>query len=86
MEVTVQHDRTRRYPDGTIDFDYYRAKALALRALTIRRLARRMSMRTAAVIVAMVLAVAALALSPARGQDDAAAAIPKALEAPALIG
>jgi hypothetical protein len=67
MEVTVQHDRTRRYPDGTIDFDYYRAKALALRAQTIRRLARRMSMRTAAVIVAMVLAVAALALSPARG-------------------
>ena len=82
----MQNDKTRRYPDGAIDFDYYRGRAMALRAQTIRRLARRSSLRTAAVIVAMVLAVAALALSPARGQDDAAAAIPKALEAPALIG
>ncbi len=82
----MQRDRTRRYPDGTIDFDHYRAKALALRALTVRRLARRMSMRTAALIATMVLAVAALAFSPARGEDDAAAATPKALEAPAAIG
>jgi hypothetical protein len=80
----MQDDKTRRYPGGAIDFDYYRGKAMALRARTIRRLARRVSLRTAAVIAAMVLAVAAMALSPARGKD--AAAMPRALEAPALIG
>src|SRR5262249_15070797 len=41
MERTVQHPTTRRCPDGSIDFGYYRGKAAALRALAIRPLLRR---------------------------------------------
>jgi hypothetical protein len=43
MEGTVQHPTTRRCPDGSIDFNYYRRKAAALRARAMRRFLRRMA-------------------------------------------
>jgi hypothetical protein len=42
----------RRHPDGSIDHDFYRAKARALRTRAIRRLLR----RTAACVVTLALA------------------------------
>ena len=50
----MHHHTTRRCPDGSIDFNHYRRKAAALRVRAMRRLLR----RTAACMVARVLAVA----------------------------
>ena len=78
----MQHPTTQRHPDGSIDFDYYRGRASALRARAIRRLFRSMSPRITGLVVVTALALAAVALSPARGRD---AAMSKPLEARAGI-
>jgi hypothetical protein len=78
----VQQAKTRRHPDGSIDFDYYRGRASALRTRAFRRLFQRMSPRVAGLVVVTALALAAVALSPARGRD---AALSKPLEARAGI-
>jgi len=70
-EKAVQNSTPRRHPDGSIDFDYYRGKASVLRTRTMRRTFRRVSPRAAGLVVVTALAVAAVALSPARGKDIA---------------
>jgi hypothetical protein len=81
QETAVQHSTPRRHPDGSIDFDYYRGRALALRRKSLRRTFRRVSLSTAGLVVVTALALAAVALSPARGTASAS----KPLEARAGI-
>ena len=81
----MQPDEARRHPDGSIDYDFYRAKARALRGQATRDLLRAISLGKAALIVAAALAVAALAVAPAHW-GDVAGGIRKALEAAAQIG
>jgi hypothetical protein len=60
----MRSDKLRRHPDGSIDHDFYRAKARALRTRAIRRLLR----RTAACIVVLALAGAGAVARVWRGR------------------
>ena len=81
----MQLDEIRHRPDGSIDFDFYRAKAHTLRARAIQDFFRTISSRRAALIVAAALAVAALVLAPLH-VSDLTSGIRKALEAASEIG
>ena len=74
------HD-IRRHPDGSIDCDFYRASAHALRAQAVRKV----SLRGAASIGAAALAIAALVVMPAH-VNALASAIRRVLEAALEIG
>ncbi len=79
------HD-IRRHPDGSIDCDFYRASAHALRAHALRAQAvRKVSLRGAASIGAAALAIAALVVMPAH-VNALASAIRRVLEAALEIG
>ena len=79
----MQPDQIRRHPDGSIDIDFYRAKANALRTQAIRDFVGKISFGVVAPFVAAALVVAALAIAPAH---DVAGKIRKALEAMVEIG
>jgi len=81
----MQSDEIRRHPDGSIDYDFYRARAGALRSQAMQDLLRKITLRRAALVLTAALAVAALAIVPAH-ISDMASAIRRVLEAAVEIG
>ena len=72
-------DTIRRHPDGSIDFDFYRADAVALRRQAMRDAGMRNSVRRASVgvLTALALGISMLvAFAPRQGELVAKAGAP----------
>jgi hypothetical protein len=77
----MRSDDIRRYSDGSIDYDFYRARAYALRAEAMRG----MTLRRGVLIGATAAVITAFAVVPVQLRA-AASAIRRALEAALEIG
>jgi hypothetical protein len=87
-ENNMRSDDIRRYSDGSINYDFYRARANALRAEAIALRAeamRGMTLRGGVLIGATAVVITAFAVVPGRLRA-VASAIRRALEAALEIG
>jgi hypothetical protein len=75
----MQPDHVRRQPDGSIDYGFYRRRAVRLRSENIRKAARRMAsmikpLIAVALLLGTLLAMPTRAPQPANPAADVAAA------------
>jgi hypothetical protein len=75
----MQPDHVRRHPDGSIDYGFYRRRAVRLRSENIRKAARRMAsmikpLIAVALLLGTLLAMPTRAPQPANPAADVAAA------------
>ena len=68
----TQSQEIRRHRDGSIDFDFYRARAVALRSQAMREAFELKSTLKFVLVTAVAITAVTVVAAPARFVDDAA--------------